>query len=303
MGISNWTPKDIGISIGIGLVILFVSLVVTEAMDAYNFHILEFFSRLGSLEKESPEPTKPESPEPTKPESPEPTKPESPEPTKPESPEPTKPEPTQDGKPIAKISGPTWAKPFQVVEFSAEDSIDVDGTIMRYQWSFGDGTPATKKIVKHRYDSETIYEVTLNVWDNEKKNNSTTHEIEISHVNPITKLPDLSIPQDFKTFDKEDNYVINAGEEFSISGIIQNNNFPEVTEDICIKLEFVQFGRSQYDEICGYKIFNKPQIRFQFDLIMGFEGTYLLTFTIDPDNLIEETNEDNNITEYTLNIQ
>lgn len=226
----------------------------------------------------------------------------SPTPTLTPAPTPT-PAPTKDGNPIAKISGPTWARPFQVVEFSAEESIDIDGVIMRYQWSFGDGTPATKKIVKHRFDSETIYKVSLTVWDDENKNNSTTHEIQISHANPITKLPDLSIPQDFKTFDKEDNYVINAGEEFSISGIIKNNNFLEVADDICIKLEFEQFGRSQSKEICGYKIFNKPQIRFQFNLIIGFEGTYLLTFTIDPDNLIEETKEDNNITEYILNIQ
>ena len=189
------------------------------------------------------------------------------------------------------------------MEFSAEESIDIDGTIMRYEWSLGEGTPATKKIVKHRYDSERIYEVTLTVWDDENKDNSTTHEIQISHTNPISKLPDLSIPQDFKTFDKEDNYVIDAGEEFSVSGIILNNNFPEVTDDICVKLEFDQYGRIQSKKLCEYKIFNKPQIRFQFPLIIGVEGTYLLTFTVDPDNLIKETNEDNNITEYILNVQ
>jgi len=213
------------------------------------------------------------------------------------------PTPTEDGKPIAKISGPTWAKPFDVVEFSAQESIDPDGTISRYHWSLGDGVPATTKIVKHRYEAEGIYEVNLTVWDFEKNVDITTHDIHISHTNPKTKLPDLEILEDFYTFGDDNDLIIDAGKEFSISGIIKNNNFYDVTQEICVKLEFKQRERVHVDDSCGYKIFKKPEIRFQFDPIIGLGGTYLLTFTVDPENRIEETNEDNNTTEYILNVQ
>jgi len=58
-----------------------------------------------------------------------------------------------------------------LVLFNASNSTDPDGTIIRYEWDFGDGDTATGRIVTHRFrgsqDQPRIYTVTLTVEDDE----------------------------------------------------------------------------------------------------------------------------------------
>jgi PKD repeat protein len=46
-------------------------------------------------------------------------------------------------------------------------SKDIDGTIVLWHWTFGDGTNSTEKNPAHRYYQSGIYGVTLNVTDND----------------------------------------------------------------------------------------------------------------------------------------
>ena len=55
--------------------------------------------------------------------------------------------------------------PFSV-ELSAIASTDPDDAIVRFEWSFGDGTPASgQAVVSHTYGTPGLYVVTLTVWD------------------------------------------------------------------------------------------------------------------------------------------
>jgi hypothetical protein len=51
------------------------------------------------------------------------------------------------------------------VIFDASKSI-ANGTIILYEWSFGDGTNGTGAVVSHSYDREGTYQMELNVTDN-----------------------------------------------------------------------------------------------------------------------------------------
>ena len=53
-----------------------------------------------------------------------------------------------------------------VVTFDASGSSDPDGTIVSYQWSFGDGSGETSKIVTHAYAAAGTFTVTLTAADN-----------------------------------------------------------------------------------------------------------------------------------------
>ncbi len=57
----------------------------------------------------------------------------------------------------------------QTITFNASSSYDLDGTIVSYEWDFGDGTSGTGKIVTHSYTEVGYYVVILAVIDNEER--------------------------------------------------------------------------------------------------------------------------------------
>jgi PKD repeat protein len=67
----------------------------------------------------------------------------------------------------------------EIITFNASGSYDPDGTIVSYEWDFGDGTNGTGKIVTHSYSSEGEYTVKLTATDNSSLTNSTTKKIKV----------------------------------------------------------------------------------------------------------------------------
>lgn len=68
-------------------------------------------------------------------------------------------------------------------EFDATESYDEDGSIVEFQWSFGDGTTGTGEVVDHIYELAGTYTVTLTVIDNDGTPNSLTRNVEIGGCN------------------------------------------------------------------------------------------------------------------------
>jgi len=81
----------------------------------------------------------------------------------------------------------------QTITFNASSSYDPDGTIVSYEWDFGDGnvTSTTHEILNHSYSEAGSYEVTLTVTDNDGATNSTTKEITVY---PPTAIFDTGAP-------------------------------------------------------------------------------------------------------------
>ena len=68
-------------------------------------------------------------------------------------------------------------------EFDASESSDEDGSIVEFQWSFGDRTTGTGEVVDHIYDLAGTYTVRLTVIDNDGKSNSLTINVAIGGCN------------------------------------------------------------------------------------------------------------------------
>jgi len=87
--------------------------------------------------------------------------------------------------PIYPVAIFTWSplEPirYQPVTFNASKSYDVEGTIISYKWSFGDGntTTVTNPIVFHTFTDPGNYTVTLTVTDNDLLTNSTSHIVSV----------------------------------------------------------------------------------------------------------------------------
>jgi hypothetical protein len=87
-----------------------------------------------------------------------------------------------DHIPEAIVYYPATANIGQNVTFDASKSVDV-GFIVSYEWSFGDGTNATGPVVIHSYNKGGIYQVELNVTNNEGVSSSKTFTITV--VSPL----------------------------------------------------------------------------------------------------------------------
>lgn len=69
--------------------------------------------------------------------------------------------------PSAQFTASTVSGPAPLtVQFTAADSRDPDGTIVRYDWTFGDGTTSTGLETSHTFTAAGRFEVVLRVTDN-----------------------------------------------------------------------------------------------------------------------------------------
>jgi PKD repeat protein len=64
------------------------------------------------------------------------------------------------------------------VTFNASASYDPDGTVVSYEWDFGDGTRGTGVIANHTYTNPGTYTVTLTVKD--AAGNTDTDDIAVT---------------------------------------------------------------------------------------------------------------------------
>jgi len=89
-------------------------------------------------------------------------------------------------------SGPSPLSVF----FDATSSYDSDGTILAYEWQFGDGSTGTEEIATHTYSSFGSYEARLTVTDGKGATNSTVRMITVfdptEEVPVGTKIGDLA---------------------------------------------------------------------------------------------------------------
>jgi PKD repeat protein len=84
-----------------------------------------------------------------------------------------------------------------------DESSDPDGSVITWQWDFGDGTTSTDQNPTHSYSSEGTYTVTLTVWDNDGGSNTTSRIVVVDNERPIaefTYLPESPKVGDVVTF-------------------------------------------------------------------------------------------------------
>jgi len=98
--------------------------------------------------------------------------------------------PFTNEKPTADADGPYTGQKNGTIQFVGSGSNDIDGTIVFYRWSFGDGASAINvQSPTHIYKSEGTYDVSLVVIDNQGSSDtsSTVAEIEENHP-PVAKI-------------------------------------------------------------------------------------------------------------------
>ena len=86
---------------------------------------------------------------------------------------------TTNQPPIASFVLPPSPSVSAWARFDATGSSDPDGSIVTYQWAFGDGSTATGNVVYHQFSSAGTFHVSLTVTDNGGASNSITQLLQV----------------------------------------------------------------------------------------------------------------------------
>ncbi|MCD6468180.1 MAG: PKD domain-containing protein [Thermoplasmata archaeon] len=97
-----------------------------------------------------------------------------------EPPQPPGPGPILNKKPVADVGGPYSGYVKEVIVFDGSDSYDPDGSIVSYEWDFGDGSTGSGEAPSHMYKSSGEYTVTLTVTDDGGKTASDKALVTVS---------------------------------------------------------------------------------------------------------------------------
>jgi hypothetical protein len=86
--------------------------------------------------------------------------------------------------PFASIVGPTTLSEGGEGTFSAASSIDPDGSIVSYTWTFGDGASGSGETVSHVFAQDGEYVVTVTVTDNDGLTSTASTTVNVANVVP-----------------------------------------------------------------------------------------------------------------------
>ena len=119
------------------------------------------------------------------------------------------------------------------VYFDASNSSDPDGSIVSFQWNFGDGHSGSGQQIQHRFNNAGTYTVVLVVTDNSGNTDSVDHTVTVSdNTTPValfTFSPESPSTSDTITFNASasydpdgtiTNYTWDFGDTSSGSGVI-----------------------------------------------------------------------------------
>jgi hypothetical protein len=81
-------------------------------------------------------------------------------------------------------SGSNYANVSEPIVFDASGSYDPDGSLLNYEWDFGDNKKSLRKTVVHEYDTDGIYSVVLTINDDETLIDQDTISITIGTGKP-----------------------------------------------------------------------------------------------------------------------
>ena len=94
-----------------------------------------------------------------------------------------------NSSPIAGFSVSAGGDGTYSVLFDGSSSHDLDGSIVSYQWTFGDGFSGSGATKEHTYAGPGKYEVTLLVFDNESDYASIKKTIDVSQAGVVIDSP------------------------------------------------------------------------------------------------------------------
>ena len=118
-------------------------------------------------------------------------------------------------------------------DFDASGSSDTDGTIVNYDWVFGDGGTGNNVVTSHTYSTDGTYTVALTVTDNGGASDTVTQDVILGNQSPVAvftySCADLTCDFDAGGSNDPDGsistYDWDFGDEGNDSGVTTNHTY------------------------------------------------------------------------------
>jgi len=103
----------------------------------------------------------------------------------------------------------------EAITFNASLSTPDGGTLISYEWDFGDRTNATGVITTHSYDDNGTYTVTLTITDDEGLSDTDSQDVTV-----LNRPPVVSLTESASTVFTSEVIYFNASESYDLDGVI-----------------------------------------------------------------------------------
>jgi PKD repeat protein len=87
--------------------------------------------------------------------------------------------------PVSDPNGPYTGTEGVAIAYDGSDSYDTDGSIVAYEWAFGDGSTSSEVNPTHTYAQDGIYSVSLTVTDNDVATDTSATTATIADTEPV----------------------------------------------------------------------------------------------------------------------
>jgi PKD repeat protein len=185
------------------------------------------------------------------------------------------------------IASFTWApltpKVGEPVSFDGSASKPDGGTIVKYEWIFGDGGYATGKTVMYTYSRIGSYNVTLKVIDSEGLWDTEQKQIVLN----VDLPPDLAVSSPDITFS---DYNPSENQVITISATIHNVGDGNAKN---VKVQFFDTGTLIGEDQISFISYHTSGVA-SVEWTAARQGFHLMRVIVDPSNTIQETDEENN---------
>ncbi len=157
--------------------------------------------------------------------------------------------------------------------FDAAASYDPDGTIVKYQWDFGDGSSAKGVNPRHKFDAPGDYEITLTLTDDADFVSTETRSftVELFDVNQAIKEINQVVVQFLQLFDK----IETLSADQIVVGFSRDPNCRGRNQEINIINNHKSLIQTASVQIMGNAtVTNVTETRADADLTARFFGIY-----------------------------
>lgn len=178
----------------------------------------------------------------------------------------------ENNPPVADSGGPYTGITGTAVTFDGSASSDSDGSIVSYEWDFGDGNTSSDMNPENTYSAAGTYTITLMVADDENAVGTDTASVEITDTSSKNEIhiSDVSVETSSRTAGK--NTFVSAK---SVVTILDNNGSP--VEGATVSGFWKDATRDLDSAVTGSDV----KVTVYSDEVKYKSGPLTFTFTVD----------------------